>query len=128
MRALAAFVLFPGDGLCFGRFNPRRLAENMRVAADHLVGDGGLNIGKSNKSSLFRHARVEHHLQQQIAEFVLERPPVRMLDGVGDFIGFLDRLGRDGGEGLRDSQGQPFSGSRKRRMMSSSWVMEESGD
>ncbi len=110
MRALAAFVFLPGDGLCLGRFDPRRLAENMRMTAEHLVGDSADNIGEIEQIALFRHARVEHHLQQQIAEFVLERRPVRILDRAGHFIGFLDRIGRDGGEGLGDIPGATVFG------------------
>ena len=41
------------------------------------------------------HLRVEHDLELQIAELVGERVHVVARDGVGDLIGFLDRVGRD---------------------------------
>jgi hypothetical protein len=49
---------------------------------------------------------VEHDLEQQVAELVLQVVQVAALDGVGDFIGFLDRVGSDGDEGL---DGVPFA-------------------
>ena len=52
------------------------------------------------------HAAVEDHLEQQIAELVLEIGHVVARDGVGDLIGFLDRVGRDRREGL---DGIPFA-------------------
>ena len=41
------------------------------------------------------HARVEHDLQQQIAELVAQVVVVAPIDRVGDFVGFLDRVRRD---------------------------------
>ena len=46
------------------------------------------------------HLRVEHDLELEIAELVGERVHVVARDRVGDFIGFLDRVGRDRLEGL----------------------------
>ena len=40
------------------------------------------------------HARMIDHLQQQIAQFLLEIDPIASRDGVGYFIGFFDRIGR----------------------------------
>jgi hypothetical protein len=41
------------------------------------------------------HASVKHHLEQKIAEFVLEVSEIATRDRIGDFVGFLDRIGRD---------------------------------
>ena len=43
---------------------------------------------------------MEHHLQQQIAQFVAQPAKVVPRDGIGDFVGLLDGVGRDGGETL----------------------------
>ncbi len=43
---------------------------------------------------------MEHHLEQQISQFVLEACHVAALDRIGDFVGFLDGIGRDAREGL----------------------------
>ena len=47
---------------------------------------------------LLRHAGVEDHLEQQVAEFVLQIREIAALDGVHDLVGFLERVGRDGRE------------------------------
>ena len=51
-------------------------------------------------SGFLSHLRVEHDLELEIAELVGERVHVVARDGVGDLIGFLDGVGRDGGETL----------------------------
>jgi hypothetical protein len=55
------------------------------------------------KGALFLgHARMEHHLEQQIAEFVAQRRHVTGHAGLRHLIGFLDRVRRDRGEILLD--------------------------
>jgi hypothetical protein len=46
-------------------------------------------------SGFFRHAAVEHDLEQQIAQLLLEFRHVAQRNRLGHFIGFLDRVGRD---------------------------------
>ena len=46
----------------------------MRVAPDHLGGDGVGHIVEGEGALLLGHARVIDDLQQQIAQLVLERP------------------------------------------------------
>ena len=71
---------------------------------------------KSNALCLLGHAGVEDDLKQQIAQFVAQIGEVATRDRVGDLIGFLDRIGRDGREcllqipgaaGLRRRAGPP---------------------
>ena len=59
---------------------------------------------------LLRHAGVKYHLQQEIAEFVAQIIEIAARDGIGDFIGFFDGVGNDGGEGLFEIPGtaRPF--------------------
>jgi hypothetical protein len=64
--------------------------------ANHFAGDGLDHIAERKCILLFRHAGVKHHLQQQIAEFVAEIAEIAPGDGIGDFIGLLDGVGRDG--------------------------------
>jgi len=42
-----------------------------------------------------RRTRADGDLQQQIAELVAECRVIATIDGVGDFVGFLDRVRRD---------------------------------
>ena len=51
-------------------------------------------------AGLARHLRVEHDLELKVAQLVGETCHVVARDRVGDFVGFLDGVGRDGGEGL----------------------------
>ena len=74
----------------------------MRVPADHLVGDVLSHLGETEAAFLLRHAGVVDHLEQQIAELVGKGGEVAAQNGVGHFVGFLDRVGGDGGKILLD--------------------------
>ncbi|CAM5314477.1 hypothetical protein RLIN73S_04615 [Rhodanobacter lindaniclasticus] len=56
------------------------------------------DIGEFEQALLGGHLRVEHHLQQQVAEFVAKIGPVLPVDRVGNFVGLLDRVGGDRGK------------------------------
>ena len=58
------------------------------------------DVGEAELAGFLGHARVIDDLEQQVAEFVRQRGEIAPRDGVGDLIGFLDRVGRDGVEGL----------------------------
>ncbi len=77
----------------------------MGVAADHLGGDRLDHVAKGKQAGLGRHLGVIDGLEEEIAELVLEIVRVAAGDGVGDLIGFLDRVGRDGREVLHDVPG-----------------------
>ena len=55
---------------------------------------------KSKAPLLARHLRMEHDLEQQIAELVLEVREVAALDRIGDLVRLLEGVGRDAREGL----------------------------
>jgi len=74
--------------------------ENMRVSGQHLGRNGFDHVAEYEQACFFGHARVVDGLQQQIAEFLLQTVPVLILDGSGDFVGFLDRVRRDARERL----------------------------
>ena len=74
------------------------VAEHMRVAAHHLVGDRLGDAVEIEQPGFLGHARVKDDLEQQVAQLVLKRRHVAALDRVGDLVGFLDRIGRDGRE------------------------------
>jgi len=60
------------------------------------------DVLEPERAGLARHLRMVDDLQQEIAEFLLERRHVVALDGVGDLVGFLDGVRRDRPEGLVD--------------------------
>ena len=81
------------------------VAEDMRMAADHLVGDRLDDVAESEFAGLLRHLRVIDDLQQQVAELLAQIVQVAARDRVGDLVGFLDRVGRDGRKVLLDVPG-----------------------
>ena len=92
--ALGGFLRLPGRGL--GRGVARGgVAEHVRMAADHLVGDGARHIGEGEVAGFLGHAGVIDHLEQQVAQLVRQGGEVAPGDGVGDLVGLLDRVGRD---------------------------------
>ena len=79
----------------------RRVAEHMRMAADHFLRDR-LDDAAEVKGALFLgDARVKGDLQQKIAQLLAQIDKIVARDRVGDLIGLLDRIGRDRCEGLR---------------------------
>ena len=73
----------------------------MWMPSHHLVGDVAGDIGEAEPSFLLGHAGVVDHLEQQIAQLVRQGGEIPAQDGVGHFVGLLDRVGRDRGEILR---------------------------
>jgi hypothetical protein len=71
------------------------VGENMRVPSDHFARDCLDHIGKCECVLFLGHAGMEHHLQQEIAEFVAQVAEIVARDGFDDFVGFLDGVGRD---------------------------------
>jgi len=65
------------------------------MAPDHLSRDRLDDVAKCKGVLLFRHPGVKHDLQQEVAELIAQIVEVATRDRVGDFIGFLDGVGRD---------------------------------
>ena len=72
-----------------------RIGENMRMAADQLGRDRLDHAAEIEMSGFLGHARMEDHLQQEVAKFVAQIGDVAAFDRIDDFIGLLDRIGRD---------------------------------
>ncbi len=90
------------------------VAEHVGMAADHLRGDGLDDIGEGEGAGLLGEAGVIDDLEQEVAELVLEIDEILALDGVGNLVGFLDRVGRDGAEGLLEIPGATGDGRSQR--------------
>ena len=101
LGALGRLAGLPGDCLGVG-IGDIQVAENVRMPVDHLLCDGLGHVGEVERPGLAGHLRVVDHLQEQIAQFLLERRHIVTLDGVGDLVGFLDRVWRNRPEGLVD--------------------------
>ena len=77
----------------------------MRVPADHLGGDGLDDAAEVECALLLRHLRVEHDLQQQVAELVAQIDQIAARNRVGHLVGLLERVGGDGLEILLEIPG-----------------------
>ena len=64
---------------------------------------------------LLRHAGMEDDLQQEVAQFVAQVIEVAARDGVGDLVGLLDGVGRDGRKILLEIPRTAASGGAERR-------------
>jgi hypothetical protein len=101
---LARFLLFPGQRLGTGAGHGA-IGEHMGMPADHLVVERPNNVVEAIEPALARHLGVEHDLKHQVAQLALEFVHLAALDGIGDFIGFLDRVRDDGREVLLEIPG-----------------------
>ena len=70
------------------------------MTANELGVQVGSNIGDGEVARFGGHLRVKEHLQQQIAQFILQVGPGAALDRVEDLVGLLQRVSLDGVEGL----------------------------
>ena len=75
-----------------------RIPEHMGMAPDQLGGDGLHHAAEIERALFLRHLRMEHDLQQQIAQFLAQVAEIAPCDRISDLIGFFDRIGRDGRE------------------------------
>ena len=91
------------------------VAEDMRVSSDHLACDRLNDVAEGECVFLFGHACMKHYLQQQIAEFVSEIVQVATRDGISDFVGFFDRVGRNTREILFEIPRAAGAGCSQRR-------------
>ena len=90
------------------------VAEDVRVAADHLLRDALDDPLQAERPALLGDVGVEDDLEQQVAELAGELGVVLLVDGVGDLVGLLDRHRLDALVGLlavpRAAAGGPQAG------------------
>ncbi len=73
----------------------------MRMAADEFGAKRCRDVVKAEEGGFFRYARVEHDLQEEVAQFIAKIGCGAPLDGVDDLVSLLDRIGGDRGGRLR---------------------------
>ena len=64
----------------------------MGMAADELAVDGGQHICKVKMAGGAGDVGVEHHLHQDVAEFLGQRGPAAPVDGIQGFVAFLQEV------------------------------------
>ena len=78
------------------------IAEDMRVPPDHLRRDRLDHVRKGEGADLVSHLSVIDDLQEEVAKLLAQIVHILTRDRVRDLVGFLDRVWRDGLEGLLD--------------------------
>ena len=92
----------------------------MRDRLDH--------VAEIEMPALLGNAGLKNNLEEEIAQFSLEIPHIPERDGVGDLVGFLDRIRDDGLSNVcAMSQPQPVPGRRKAAMISISRLISRDG-
>ena len=76
------------------------VAEDMGVAADHLVDDAAADVLKGEFAALFGHHRLKDHIHQQIAQLVADIRRVAAVDRIEHFGGLLGEAAAQGFTGL----------------------------
>ncbi len=91
------------------------VAEHVRMAPYQLFRDGPDHVAELKQARLLGHPGVKHHLQQQVAKLVAQIVEVTPFDRIRDLIGFLDGVGRNGEEILRQIPRAARAGRAQRR-------------
>ena len=74
----------------------RFVAEHVRMTDDQLFADAVAHVVHIKGACLTLHFGVERHLQQHVAQLLLEQFGVLCVDGFDRFIGFFDKVGANG--------------------------------
>jgi hypothetical protein len=77
---------------------------------DQFLGDGLDYVAEFKRALLLGHPGVEDDLEQEIAKLIAELIEVVVLDRIGDLVGFLERIWRDGPKGLFEVPGAAAAG------------------
>ena len=77
------------------------VAKDVWMAPLHLVADRIGNIVETEQAVVGRDLAMKDDLEQQIAKLVANLGRIAAGNGIGDLIGFFDRVRRDGREILR---------------------------
>ena len=74
--------------------------EDVRMPADHFLADSPRHVLEGEGARLLGHARVKHHLQQEVAQLVAQGVEVVLRDRLDNLVRLFDGIGSDAGEGL----------------------------
>src|SRR3954463_5597383 len=70
----------------------------MGMAPDELLAQRLHHVGKVEHTLLLGHPRMKNDLQEKVAKLLAQIYEIAARNGVGDLVGFLNRIGRDGRE------------------------------
>ena len=113
-RLLLVLDLLPEPFDRLGR-EPALIAEHVRMPAQELLGDRLDHAAEIERALLLGHAGVERDLQQEVAQLFAQVVEIAARNRVGDLVGFLERVGRDGREILLEVPRAAGAGRAQRR-------------
>ena len=100
-----------------GTVGDLHVAEDVRVAADDLGGNGPIHVGQVEVALLGRELRMQDDLEEEVAELLGKVGRAAALDGIDRLVRLLEHdTGAGSGWVCLRSQGQP-SGARSRALM-----------
>ena len=80
-------------GQGFARVGHDAVAEDMRMATDHLVRKPVEDIRHGELAKLAGDLAVKHHLKQQVAQLFDQMVPRTLVDGLEHLVGFFEEVG-----------------------------------
>jgi len=95
-----------GGGFCSD------IAEDVGMATNHFVVDFADDVGDGEAAGFGGDLGVEENLEEEVAEFLGEFGVVARVEGVENFVGFLDEVGAEGGVGLFAIPGAAAGGAK----------------
>lgn len=66
------------------------VAVDVRVAVDQLVAQRVGHVAEIERALFLAQFRIEHHVQQQVAQLLLDALHIVVGDGIGQFVSLLD--------------------------------------
>jgi len=79
----------------------------MRMPVDELFADARTDVPERERPLFFLHTRVQSHLEQHIAQLLLQVLGAALIDGLHGLIGLLQEIAADGLVGLLRVPGAP---------------------
>ena len=76
------------------------VAVDVRMTVDQLVAEGIGHISEIECALFLAQFRIEHHVQQQVAQLLFDALHIMIGDGVGQLVGLLDGVAPQRIEGL----------------------------
>ena len=84
----------------FGSVFGALITKNVGMASNHFLVDFGDDIGNREAAFFVGDLGVEENLEKKVAKLFGEFGVVGAVQGVEDFVGFLDKVGAESGVGL----------------------------
>ena len=66
------------------------VAVNVRMSVNQLVAQGVGHIAEIECALFLAQFRIEHHVQQQVAQLLFDALHIMVGDGIGQLVGLLD--------------------------------------